>query len=272
MKVGNIEQLLMIMEKLRSPEGGCPWDRKQTFDSIVAHTIEEAYEVADAIEQKDFAELKGELGDLLFQVVFYAQIAKEQELFDFNDIIETLSEKLIRRHPHVFAQTDFADEQEVNANWEAEKEKERALKAQSENQQESVLDNIPSALPALNRAYKIQKRCANVGFDWCELEPVVAKIHEEIDEVLVEVKRNDLSEQQKQERIEDELGDLLFANVNLVRHLKCNPEQVLRQANSKFEKRFRLVELEVLNQGRLVTDCSLSELDEIWNQVKGIIK
>ncbi len=268
MKASNIEQLLNIMQQLRSPENGCPWDIKQTFESIVPHTIEEAYEVADAIEQKDFTELKGELGDLLFQVVFYAQIAKEQKLFEFNDIIETLSEKLIRRHPHVFAQTEFADEQAVHANWEAEKEKERGLKAQSENKSDSVLDNIPLALPALNRAYKIQKRCANVGFDWNTLPPVIDKIKEEIDEVLVEVKRDDLTAQEKQARIEDELGDLLFANVNLVRHLQCNPEQVLRQANNKFEKRFRLVELEVLKQGKQFSDCSLDELEVIWRQVK----
>lgn len=268
MKSSNIEQLLNIMQQLRDPERGCPWDRKQTFESIVSHTIEEAYEVAAAIEQKDFNELKGELGDLLFQVVFYAQMAKEQNLFEFKDIIETLSEKLIRRHPHVFAQTEFADEQAVHANWEAEKEKERASKAQAENKVESALDNIPAALPALNRAYKIQKRCANVGFDWKTLAPVIAKIKEEIDEVLVEVQRDDLSTEQKQARIEDELGDLLFANVNLVRHLHCNPEQVLRQANSKFEKRFRLVELELLKQGKLITDCTLDELEAIWLEIK----
>jgi len=268
MQAGNIEQLLNIMAQLRCPENGCPWDIKQTFESIVAHTIEEAYEVADAIEQKDFTDLKGELGDLLFQVVFYAQMAKEQNLFEFNDIIETLNEKLVRRHPHVFAQTKFADEQAVHANWEAEKEKERAQKASSDNKSSSALDNIPLALPALNRAYKIQKRCAAVGFDWKTLAPVIAKIKEEIDEVLVEVERDDLSAQQKQIRIEDELGDLLFANVNLVRHLNCSPEQVLRQANTKFEKRFRLVELEVAKQGQQLTDCSLEELEIIWQRVK----
>lgn len=268
MKTNNIEQLLKIMQQLRSPENGCPWDRKQTFASIVPHTLEEAYEVADAIAQQDFTDLKGELGDLLFQVVFYAQMAKEQNLFEFHDIIETLNEKLIRRHPHVFAQTEFADEQAVHANWEAEKVKERAQKAQSVNKAESVLDNIPLALPALTRAYKIQKRCANVGFDWKTLPPVIDKIKEEIDEVLVEVQRDDLTEQQKLLRIEDELGDLLFANVNLVRHLQCNPEQVLRQANSKFEKRFRLVEQEVLKKGKQMDDCSLEELEAIWTQIK----
>ncbi|GLS89378.1 nucleoside triphosphate pyrophosphohydrolase [Psychromonas marina] len=265
---GNLEKLLNIMQRLRDPETGCPWDKKQTFASVVPHTIEEVYELADAIEMQDFSDLKGELGDLLFQVVFYAQIAKEQGLFEFSDILATLNEKLVRRHPHVFSEASFADEQAVHANWEIEKQKERLQKAAEMNQQESVLDNIPLALPALNRAYKIQKRCANVGFDWAELEPVVAKIHEEIDEVLVEVQRTDLSEQQRQARIGDELGDLLFANVNLVRHLSANPETVLRQANQKFEKRFRLVELEVLKQGKQMQDCSLLELDEIWDEVK----
>lgn len=260
--------LLMIMQNLRDPETGCPWDKKQTFASVVPHTIEEVYELADAIELQDFSDLKGELGDLLFQVIFYAQIAKEQGLFEFSDVLETLNEKLVRRHPHVFAKTEFSDEQAIHANWEKEKQKERIKKASEMNQQESVLDNIPLALPALNRAYKIQKRCANVGFDWAELEPVVAKIHEEIDEVLVEVKRTDLTDEQKQVRIEDELGDLLFANVNLVRHLNANPETVLRQANRKFEKRFRLVELEVLKQDKQLHECSLEMLDEIWNKIK----
>ena len=263
-----LDQLLEIMQRLRDPETGCPWDKKQTFASVVPHTIEEVYELADAIELQDFSDLKGELGDLLFQVVFYAQIAKEQGLFEFADILETLNEKLVRRHPHVFTETNFADEQAVHANWEAEKQKERLKKANEMQQQESILDNIPLALPALNRAYKIQKRCSGVGFDWSELEPVVSKIHEEIDEVLVEVKRTDLCDEQKKERIEDELGDLLFANVNLVRHLNANPETVLRQANKKFEKRFRLVELEVLKQGKQVNECSLIELDEIWEKVK----
>ena len=263
-----LDQLLAIMQRLRDPETGCPWDKKQTFESVVPHTIEEVYELADAIELQDFSDLKGELGDLLFQVVFYAQIAKEQGLFEFSDILETLNEKLVRRHPHVFSETDFEDEQAVHENWEAEKQKERLQKANEMKQQESILDNIPLALPALNRAYKIQKRCSNVGFDWSELEPVVSKIHEEIDEVLVEVKRTDLSDEQKQVRIEDELGDLLFANVNLVRHLNANPETVLRQANKKFEKRFRLVELEVLKQGKQINECSLMELDEIWELVK----
>ena len=264
----NFSQLLSIMQQLRTPETGCPWDLKQTFDSVVPHTIEEAYEVADAIANKDFDDLKGELGDLLFQVVFYAQLAKEQGLFDFDDILAVLNEKLIRRHPHVFSTTEFTSDAEINANWEAEKEKERLKKAKSLNTEESILDNIPLALPSLTRAYKIQKRAASVGFDWAELEPVIAKIHEEIDEVLVEVKRTDLTQKQKKERIVDELGDLLFANVNLVRHLKANPEQVLNQANQKFSSRFRLVEQHVKSLGKEMGDCTLNELDAIWNDIK----
>ncbi|TEW53470.1 nucleoside triphosphate pyrophosphohydrolase [Psychromonas sp. RZ22] len=264
----NLTQLLSIMEQLRTPKIGCPWDLKQTFDSVVPHTIEEAYEVADAIANKDFDDLKGELGDLLFQVVFYAQMAKEQELFEFDDILAVLNEKLIRRHPHVFSTSEFTTDEEINANWEAEKEKERLKKAQSLNVEESILDNIPLALPAMTRAYKIQKRVASVGFDWTELESVIAKIHEEIDEVLVEVKRKDLNAEEQKERIVDELGDLLFANINLVRHLKANPEQVLNQANHKFSSRFRLVEQHVKASGKEMGDCTLNELDAIWNEVK----
>jgi len=264
----NLTQLLSIMQQLRTPETGCPWDLKQTFDSVVPHTIEEAYEVADAIANKDFDDLKGELGDLLFQVVFYAQMAKEQGLFEFDDILAVLNEKLVRRHPHVFSNSELKTDAEINANWEAEKHKERLRKAQSQHKQESILDNIPLALPALTRAYKIQKRAASVGFDWAELEPVVAKIHEEIDEVLVEVKRTDLNEAQQKERIVDELGDLLFANVNFIRHLKANPEQVLAQANNKFSSRFKCVEAHVKALGKEMGDCTLNELDAIWNDIK----
>lgn len=263
-----LAQLLSIMQQLRTPETGCPWDLKQTFESVVPHTIEEAYEVADAIANKDFDDLKGELGDLLFQVVFYAQMAKEQGLFEFDDIVETLNEKLIRRHPHVFSDTELLTDADINANWEAEKEKERLKKSQAMQSEGSILDNIPLALPALTRAYKIQKRVASVGFDWNALAPVIAKIHEEIEEVLVEVKRTDLSEQQRQLRLVDELGDLLFANVNLVRHLNANPEQVLNQANQKFSNRFRLVEQRVKSLGKEMGDCTLNELDDIWNEIK----
>ncbi|KPU82011.1 nucleoside triphosphate hydrolase [Psychromonas sp. PRT-SC03] len=260
-----INKLLDIMRQLRDPKKGCPWDKKQTFASIATHTLEEAYELVDAISEKDNEEIKGELGDLLFHIVFYAQIGKEQSLFDFDDIVDCVSEKLIRRHPHVFKDKLFLSDKEIEANWEKEKSIERQQKDATSF---SVLDNIPKALPALNRAYKIQKRASSVGFDWDDLKPVVDKIKEELDEVLVEVRRQDLSLTQKQLRIEDELGDLMFATVNLVRHLKSNPESTLRQANNKFEQRFRLVERHVHAQGKTMQDCSLSELDAIWDTVK----
>ena len=256
-----LDDLLAIMARLRDPDAGCPWDKKQTFASIVPYTLEEAYEVADSIERHDLEALKGELGDLLFQVIFYCQMASEQGLFGFAEVIDTVSEKLVRRHPHVFADAQFADSQAVNANWEAEKAKERQQKDASAT---SVLDDIPLALPALNRAHKMQKRCAAVGFDWDALAPVVAKVHEEIDEVMHEV----LQVERDEAKVADELGDLLFATINLVRHLKKEPEQVLRQANAKFERRFREVERIVAARGLEMTGVDLETMEAVWQEVK----
>lgn len=256
----DIDSLLKIMAKLRDPQQGCPWDLKQNFDSIVPYTIEEAYEVADAIEQKNWGDVKEELGDLLFQVVFYSQLAQEQGLFDFNDVVAGISDKLTRRHPHVFGEAEFADETAVKQNWEAEKAKERAEKAQDE----SLLANIPLALPALTRANKIQQRCASQGFDWDSLGPVVEKVQEELDEVMAEV----IQTPQQQHKITEEMGDLLFSVVNLSRHLDVKPEHALQQANKKFERRFRQVEKNVLQQGKSLEQCSLTELDLEWNRVK----
>jgi len=257
----SMQDLLALMQQLRDPEHGCPWDKKQTLQSLTAYTIEEAYEVVDSIEQYDLTGLKSELGDLLFQVVFYAQLAQEQGLFNFQDVVSTISEKLVRRHPHVFADKAFADTAAVNANWEAEKAKERQEK---DAQATSVLDDIPQNLPALMRANKIQKRCASVGFDWKELPPVIDKIHEELDEVMAEINRADYDKA----ALGEELGDLLFANVNLVRHLGFEPEKILRAGNNKFERRFREVEHIIQSQGRTIKACSLDELEAVWQQVK----
>ncbi len=258
-----MQQLLAIMAKLRDPEGGCPWDIKQTFQSIVPHTLEEAYEVAHAIEQQDWAELKEELGDLMFQVVFYAQLGQEQQLFDFNQIVTTLNEKLIRRHPHVFAQTEVADEEEVKVNWERIKAQER----QHKPRQTSLLDSVPLALPGLSRAVKLQKRAAQVGFDWPDVGGVLDKIREELDELEAELS-GDAAQDQHCERVADELGDLLFALTNLSRYLKRDPEQLLRATNRKFERRFRYIEQQAAAAGKAVDEYSLAELDHWWNQAK----
>ncbi|BAX54104.1 Nucleoside triphosphate pyrophosphohydrolase [Photobacterium damselae subsp. piscicida] len=260
MQSSDIEQLLSIMAKLRDPKDGCPWDIKQNFDSIVPYTLEEAYEVADAIAKQNWLDVKEELGDLLFQVVFYSQMAKEQDLFDFDEVVAGICEKLTRRHPHVFADKQFASEAEVKANWEAEKAKERADKAVDN----SILANVPLAMPALTRADKIQKRCAQFGFDWDSVAPVAEKVVEELDEVMDEFQQVTLD----QNRIEEEMGDLLFSVVNLSRHLNVNPERALQKANKKFERRFRKVEKNVLEQGMEISNCSLEQLDQEWNIVK----
>ena len=255
-----IEQLVEIMAKLRDPDNGCPWDLKQTFATIVPHTLEEAYEVADAIEQQNWGDVREELGDLLFQVIFYSQLGKEQGLFDFDDVVQGINEKLTRRHPHVFSDTEFASEADINANWEAEKAKERSAKGEDS----SVLANIPRALPALTRADKIQKRCAKHGFDWDTLGPVVDKVQEEIEEVMEEV----IQVSPDQAKIEEEMGDLLFAVANFSRHVQVKPEVALQRANQKFERRFREVEKTVLERGKRLDECTLEYLDAIWDEVK----
>lgn len=260
----SMAKLRWIMSELRDPETGCPWDLKQTFASIVPHTLEEAYEVADAIEQGDFSELEKELGDLLFQVVFYSQLGQEQKRFDFDSVVAAICEKLIRRHPHVFASEAFADEAAVKSNWENEKAKERASKHQNGQQPRqnlSVLADIPKNLPALSQANKIQKRCAHVGFDWDNKDDVFAKIEEEVQEVKEHINGDQTS-------LGEELGDLLFAVVNLCRHAKHDPEALLRAANQKFTRRFHGVEAQVEASGKDIREHDLATLDQFWHQVK----
>ncbi|NVK23901.1 MAG: nucleoside triphosphate pyrophosphohydrolase [Gammaproteobacteria bacterium] len=251
------------MAMLRDPEHGCPWDLKQSFASIVPYTIEEAYEVADAIEQQDFKELKLELGDLLFQTIFYAQLGQEQALFSFDEITEGICEKLIRRHPHVFSDVSLQTDEQIKANWEHEKNLERQQKSPLNS---SVLDDIPKAMPALSRAYKIQKRVASTGFDWPDVSGAIDKVSEEIEEVKQEL--NDLSSVNNLDAIADELGDLYFALTNVVRHLGLKPEQVVHKANKKFEQRFRHVELLAGEQNKQLSDMSLDEMELLWQQAK----
>lgn len=254
-----IDRLLGIMQRLRDPETGCPWDKEQTFATIAPYTLEETYEVLDAISREDFDDLRGELGDLLFQVVFYAQMAQEEGRFDFNDICAAISDKLERRHPHIFAQATAGSSNDVLTRWEQIKRTERAQKAQH-----SALDDIPHSFPALMRAQKIQKRCSGVGFDWTSLGPVVDKVHEEIDEVMEEAHQAVVD----QARIEEEMGDLLFATVNLSRHLGVKAEVALQKANLKFERRFREVERIITARGLEMTGVDLQAMEEVWQEVK----
>ncbi len=258
----NIDQLLSIMAQLRDEELGCVWDKKQTFESIIPYTIEETYEVVEAINKQDWNNLQEELGDLLYQIVFYAQMAKEAQLFDFNDVVDVLNEKLVRRHPHVFGDSKLNSEEEINAEWDKIKQQER--KNKSNTTAKSILDSIPTGLPGLLRANKIQQQCAKVGFDWHELQSVADKVNEEVDEVLEEAFKNPINE----EKLEEELGDLLFAVVNFSRHLEKNPEQALCKANDKFERRFRKLEANVAKKSKKIGQCSLSELDVEWEKVK----
>ncbi len=265
----SINKLRWIMSELRDPETGCPWDIKQDFASITSHTLEEAYEVVDAIEQGDFVELEKELGDLLFQVIFYSQLGKEQQYFDFDSVIAAICEKLIRRHPHVFAQASLQTDEEIKANWENEKALERQQKAGNNADLDdltnlSILADIPKNLPALSQAAKIQKRCSHVGFDWDNVTDVFAKIEEEVQEVKDELEADTID----RKALGEEIGDLMFAVVNLCRHAKEDPETLLRQANKKFSRRFVGVEEQVNQSGKSFTEHDLAELESYWQQVK----
>ena len=260
----SLNRLLDIMARLRDPKGGCPWDLAQTFRTIAPHTIEEAYEVADAIQQDDMEALKDELGDLLFQVVFYAQMAREQGGFDFDAISDAISDKMLRRHPHVFGDVQIGSAAAQTQAWEAQKAHERAAKAGTNAAPPSALDGVVTGLPALTRAMKLQKRAARVGFDWAHARDILDKIEEEIGELRREL---DAAEQ-KPARIEDEMGDLLFALVNLARRLEVEPESALRGTNAKFERRFRQVECWLRDQGRTTEQATLDEMEALWQRAK----
>ena len=257
-----IENLLAIMARLRDPMEGCPWDKEQSFPTIAPYTIEEAYEVADAINRGDMAALKDELGDLLFQVVFYAQMAREEKTFDFADIVNAICDKMVRRHPHVFGDADIRTEPEQRKAWETQKAAERAT-AGEVGAQPSALDGVAQALPALMRAEKLQRRAASVGFDWPDKAPVFDKINEELAEI-----QNAIAEGNDPGRLRDEVGDLLFASVNLARHLGIDPEVALRQGNDKFERRFRTVEVRLHDVDKRAENCALDELEDHWVQAK----
>lgn len=262
-----VERLLEIMAQLRDPEAGCPWDLKQDFSSIVPYTIEEAYEVADAIENGSMDDVKDELGDLLFQVVFYAQLGMEQKHFDFEMIAQTVADKLVRRHPHVFEHQTQPSIETLKHNWEQVKQQERDIKSMRHGEggeDKSILANVPKGMAPLIKANKIQKKCAEVGFDWPDVEPVFDKVHEEIEEI-----QQALNEPvSDQAHIEEEVGDLLFAVANLSRHLGVDAQTALRKANHKFETRFRQVEKHVISHGNTLTASSLERLEAIWQQVK----
>ena len=266
----HLSQLLSIMQQLRTPETGCPWDLKQTFDSVVPHTIEEAYEVADAIERNDPEDLCDELGDLLLQVVFHAQMAKEEELFTFEDVVQAISQKMIRRHPHVFGTGDAKTGEAVKIKWDEIKAEEKRARLERRtarglpSEGEGFLDQVSRAMPANEEALKIQKKASKVGFDWNDPNLVLDKMEEEIAELRAEIahKNND--------KIKDELGDLMFVLVNLGRHVDVNPEMALRDTNTKFRRRFAHIELRLNQAHKSLENASLEEMETYWQEAKSL--
>jgi nucleoside triphosphate diphosphatase len=262
----DIERLLAIMAALRTPGSGCPWDLEQDFATIAPYTIEEAYEVADAIVRNDLLDLKDELGDLLLQVVFYARMAEEAGAFDFGDVVESITGKLIRRHPHVFGEARDLSPEAVKALWgeikQAEKEERRRERGSGDAPAAGLLDGVPAGLPALVRADKLTRKAATVGFDWPDAAQVIDKIEEELGEVREALEGGSRAE------IEDEIGDLLFAVVNLARHAGVDPESALRGANAKFERRFRAVEQALAAVGKRPADASLDDMEDLWGKAK----
>ncbi len=256
--MSDVEPLLEVLRRLRDPSSGCPWDLEQDFASIAPHTIEEAYEVADVIERRAWDELPDELGDLLFQIAFYSQMAEERDWFSFSDIIKAIVDKMIRRHPHVFADAKVTSAEAQTVAWEALKRTEAGR-----SDKDSLMDSVPRGLAVLKRAHKLQRRAAQVGFDWPNAAAVLPKVHEELQELEQAVEA-----QAGTELVVEELGDLLFTCVNLARHLDIDADSALRHANLKFDARFRAMELLAVEAGVRLEDCSAEELERFWQQVK----
>ncbi|MDD5035994.1 MAG: nucleoside triphosphate pyrophosphohydrolase [Methylococcaceae bacterium] len=256
----NTRRLIEIMARLRDPANGCPWDREQNFASLIPYTLEEAYEVADAVEREDYADLCDELGDLLLQVAFHSRLAEEQALFDFEDVARAICEKLVRRHPHVFDGMAFDSDEDRLHFWENSKLAEKQERTGEAPQ--SALAGVAASLPALMQAQKLQKRASRFGFDWTEIEPVFAKVEEELAETRAAYETGDF------DQIEEEVGDLLFVAVNLARHLKVDAESALRASNRKFTRRFRHIEQRLASQDRVMADASAEELDALWEEAK----
>ena len=263
----DITRLIEIMAALRTPGTGCPWDLEQSFKTIAPYTIEEAYEVADAISRDDLEELKVELGDLLFQVVYHSRMAEEQDAFAFPDVVEAVTTKMIRRHPHVFGSEEERAAGAAPGFWERAKDAEKQ-DAQGEAARKGVLDDVPPALPALTRAVKLQNKAARVGFDWPSLEPVFAKLKEELAELEAEIAKRGQPSEENDAAIAEEFGDLLFVVANVARHLRIDPEGALRAANDKFIRRFRHIEARLAEDGRAPKDSSLEEMDAFWDEAK----
>jgi ATP diphosphatase len=255
----DISRLIEIMAALRNPDGGCPWDLEQTFSTVAPYTIEEAYEVAEAIAENDMDALRDELGDLLLQSVYHAQMASETGAFDFGDVVEAITTKLIRRHPHVFGDADARAAGAAKGQWERIKAEEKAERGVTHD---GLLGGVPVAIPSLMRALKLQQKAGTVGFDWNDPRAVIAKLKEEIGEIEAEIGGG------KPERIEDEVGDLLFAAVNLARHLKVDPDQALRRTNAKFTRRFGTIETALAAEGRTPAEASLDEMEALWQRAK----
>ncbi|MBC8219092.1 MAG: nucleoside triphosphate pyrophosphohydrolase [Proteobacteria bacterium] len=264
-KTTPIENLMNVMERLRHPTEGCPWDREQTFSSVAPYTIEEAYEVSDAIEQNDMSSLKEELGDLLLQIVFHSRMAEESGDFDFNEVAQSIADKMIRRHPHVFGEEEQRSREFHGDEWEAQKKRERAEKAQRRGDSlPSILDDVALAFPALMRAEKLGKRAAKAGFEWQKIEPFFNKINDEILELRSELDEKEISKK----LVEEELGDILLSVVSLARHLKVDAELALRRSNDKFESRFRFIEKQLSEAGKKPEETSLAEYEALWHEAK----